>query len=53
MPPIIPPPHLCGKIRLMRLELALLNTKRKLFGSLSQAERKRYEELMRELAKKY
>lgn len=49
----ITPPHLALKIQKMRLELKILQTKKKLFGSLSEAEQKRYDKLLLELNIKY
>lgn len=50
MPQIITPPHLKLKRHAMRVELALLEAKEKLLGKLSEAEKKRRDEIMRQLA---
>lgn len=46
-------PQLRAKRRQMRLEMALLMLKKKIFGKLSEADEKRHKEIMLELSKHY
>lgn len=46
-------PQIRAKRRKLRFEMALLMLKKKLFGSLSEADEKRRKEIMLELSKHY
>ncbi len=50
---VMTPPRQQGRRRRLKLELALLNAKEKLFGTLSDRERQRKNEILHELSITY
>lgn len=50
---VMTPPQQQARRQRLRLELALLHAKEKLFGKLSDRERQRKNEILRELSIKY
>ena len=46
-------PQIREKRRKMRTQLVILNMKKKIFGKLSEADEKKYKEIMLELSKHY